>query len=198
MPHVNGPVGQTVNGAALGSLLQVRVHTGDKKGAGADSSVFIQLRDSAGKETSVYELTDMNVSDHERDSLTVYQLPKNFADGLTDLESIILSHNISNNKSTDDRWFVNLVEVQKLPGGKLPIYGLGKLYPFPVNRWVHSGIDYRIQLYDISLPQTVDADMKKRRERELADKRRQYQYGQVIPNGPVQVHSYILAHATLC
>ena len=163
----------------LSSRLQVRVHTGDKKGAGTDAKVFIKLRDSAGKETPLFKLDNLRVDDHERDSVSEFQLPENYAASLADLDSIIL---VRNTAGEDDSWFVDLVEVLEQPEGTT--------WLFPVHRWLHGYTEYRLRQYDLSLPQQDDADLKARRQKELGEKREMYQYTQFIKDGPVQVGLY--------
>ena len=160
----------------LSSRLQVRVHTGDKKGAGSDAKIRIKLRDSAGKETPLFKLNNLLVNDHERDSVSEFQLPKNYAASLADLDSIILLRNTSGKGHS---WFVDLVEVLEQPQGTT--------WLFPVHRWLHGYTEYRLRQYDLSLPQQDDADMKARRQKELGEKREMYQYMQHIKDGPVQV-----------
>lgn len=159
----------------LCSCLQVRVHTGDKKGAGTDAKVFIKLRDSAGTETKLHKLDNLRVDDHERDTVSEFQLPECFADCLTDLDSIVL---VRNDAGEGASWFVDLVEVKEQPGGCT--------WLFPVHRWLHAHTEYRIRQYDLSLPQNDDLDLQARRLKELHAKRALYQYTQFVEDGPVQ------------
>ena len=160
----------------LSSSLQVRVHTGDKKGAGTDAKVFLKLRDSAGTETPLFKLDNLYVDDHERDSVSEFRLAEHFAAALTDLDSVIL---VRNTAGEEDSWFVELVEVLEQPRGAT--------WLFPVHRWLRGDAEHRLRQYDLSLPQNDDPDLRARRQRKLAEKRQLYQYIQRFKDGPMQV-----------
>ncbi|KAF0294906.1 hypothetical protein FJT64_007488 [Amphibalanus amphitrite] len=161
--------------STLGVPLQVRVHTADRKGAGTDARVFIKLRDSAGTESRLTQLDNLHVDDHERNTVSEFELPASTAAALVDLDSIVLVRNAAG--ADGGSWLLELVEVSA-GGGR---------WLFPVHRWLSPYTEYRISQFDSSLPQHDDPDISARRARELVDKRDQYQYAQHIAGGPVQV-----------
>ncbi|XP_043200093.1 uncharacterized protein LOC122369423, partial [Amphibalanus amphitrite] len=161
--------------STLGVPLQVRVHTADRKGAGTDARVFIKLRDSAGTESRLTQLDNLHVDDHERNTVSEFELPASTAAALVDLDSIVLVRNAAG--ADGGSWLLELVEVSA-GGGR---------WLFPVHRWLSPYTEYRISQFDSSLPQHDDPDISARRARELLDKRGQYQYAQHIAGGPVQI-----------
>lgn len=152
----------------------IAVHTGDRKGAGTDANVYVQLRDSAGHVTAPRHLNHWLFNDLERG--TVVRYPMADDPELQDVDSIIVRRD---NAGLGDAWFLDLIVVED--------WQFGLKWTFPVHRWIQQDTEYRIQQNDISLPQDDDEDIRRRRKHELEQKRQQYQYVQRVEGGPAQV-----------
>lgn len=61
----------------------------------------------------------------------------------------------------------------------------GKLWVFPLQRWVEAHRHYEIRLHDIFLPQYDP--YPQRRETDIDTKRQEYRYEQKVEHGPAQV-----------
>ncbi|XP_043237383.1 polyunsaturated fatty acid 5-lipoxygenase-like isoform X3 [Amphibalanus amphitrite] len=152
----------------------VHVHTGDRKSAGTDANVYVQLRDEAGHVTPARLLDHWFFNDLERGTVCSYPVPAEPA--LQGVDSLLLRRD---NAGLGNAWFLDLVEVEDRT--------LKRRWVFPVHRWIHADTEYRLRQFDISLPQDDETDIRDRRRAELEAKRDVYQYVQRISEGPAQV-----------
>lgn len=88
---------------------KVHVTTGDKQGAGTDSSVYIQLVDSSGAITEPACLDHLLVNDHERGETHSYDVS---AKGLRQPESIDHIVIWRDSSGLGDAWFLDRIEVR--------------------------------------------------------------------------------------
>ena len=152
----------------------VHVHTGDRKSAGTDANVYVQLRDTTGRVTAPRLLDHWFFNDLERGTTCSYPVPSD--PELGEIDSLVLRRD---DAGLGNAWFLDLVEVEDRTGKRR--------WTFPVHRWIHADTEYRLRQYDISLPQDDEADIRSRRQAELEGKRSVYQYIQRITEGPAQV-----------
>ena len=152
----------------------VHVHTGDRKSAGTDANVYVQLRDASGQVTPARLLDHWFFNDLERGTVCSYPVPAEATFG--DLDSLMLRRD---NAGLGNAWFLDLVEVEDRVRKRR--------WLFPVHRWIHADTEYRLRQFDISLPQDDETDIRDSRRAELDAKRDVYQYTQRITEGPAQV-----------
>ncbi|XP_037075252.1 LOW QUALITY PROTEIN: polyunsaturated fatty acid 5-lipoxygenase-like [Pollicipes pollicipes] len=152
----------------------IHVHTGDRKAAGTDANVYVQLRDSAGHVTAPRRLDHWLFNDLERGTVCQYPFPAD--PELKDVDSIVLRRD---GAGLGDAWFLDLVEVEDRQ--------VHSKWVFPVHRWIQTSTEYRIKQHGISLPQDDEPDMLANRQGELAKKQEAYEYTQRIEDGPAQI-----------
>ena len=153
----------------------VSVRTGDKKGAGTDSNVYITMRDRDGLATEPKKLDVFFRDDFERgntDSFTLRNLPR-----LSDIAEIDLYLEKSGVKPD---WYVELIVIEDTQRNKL--------YKFPLHRWIRETKTMSIAHLDTSLPQY--SPHATQRHQELLEKRELYEYAENYPGMPIQVRNY--------
>jgi hypothetical protein len=91
------------------SRFKAHVTTGDRRGAGTDSTVWIRLVDSTGKASEATCLDKSFVNDHERGETHSYGLQADGLDNPDVIDHIIVWRDSS--LIVDDRWFLDRIEV---------------------------------------------------------------------------------------
>ncbi|XP_056021366.1 polyunsaturated fatty acid 5-lipoxygenase-like [Ostrea edulis] len=151
---------------------EVKVKTGDKKGAGTDANVHIILLDGSGKQTKPAVLNNRFKDDFERGKIDVFT----FLDQ-TDIPEVTDIQLRRDEAGLFSDWFVEKVEVTNQNSRKTSV--------FPILRWVPSGVDIYFRQYDTFLPQSDPRPDQ--RNLELEEKRKFYEYEEKTPGLPVQV-----------
>ena len=172
--------------------------TGDKRGAGTDSNVFLILVNSDGQRSKIQRLSHSFQDDHERGASAVFH--KSSSDigikppfsaiemYIDECCTISLGNRLNGiffggPRNVSTNWFVDLISVKYLDEPP---------WIFPIHRWVHQGVIYQFYLYDCVLPQ--NDPRKFFRSEELKKKKETYVLSQKIHNGPVQVMEETVTH----
>lgn len=155
--------------------LLIRVTTGDRKGAGTNATVKIKVFDTTGHSTQELKLSKFGRNDHKRGQTDNFpvpatQVPAEF--GETSKVEFWRDH-----FGIGDDWYLDLITVEDLV--------TFKKYYFPVHRWIDESTQYRMNVFDTSLPQFDDNQHQRRIE--LERKQKIYQYAVTSPGAPVQV-----------
>lgn len=160
---------------------EVLIKTGDQRGAGTDSKIFIILHENEGRTTQSIRLGN-RFTTNCRGQLSKFYIQTN----LTDFQTVSILEFYLEKFGIGELWFVQWIQVVILNEA------LGTpTIVFPVHRWVGSS-DEHITLcpYDICLPQFAPPATLAFRSKELIKKRTNFQYAMKIENGPVQVWWY--------
>ena len=179
---------------------EVLVKTGDVKGAGTDSNVYIALIDDHGRKSRDI-LLDCNWRDDfekgNTDTFKIRNVPK-----LGPIEKIELWRD---NKGLNDDWYVEWVKVRSLrrqappsnnnktskldEGQKHPLKPLtekmNNYVPFPCHRWIKEKRRFVILKYDSVLPQFDERKLQ--RKEELEEKRKKFEFCEKAEGLPRQV-----------
>lgn len=180
-------------GSAISSRqtdFEILVKTGDVKGAGTDSNVFIALIDEEGHRSRDIYLDCKWRDDFEKGNTDVFRISS--VPGLGDICRIELWRD---SKGLNDDWFVEWVKVKAMKRHKgenkkssLTDKELKEGVPFPCNRWIKEDIKFAIVKYDAVLPQFDNH--KKQRKDELLRKCEQYRFAEKAPGLPRQVSTF--------
>ncbi|KAJ8045410.1 Arachidonate 5-lipoxygenase [Holothuria leucospilota] len=164
--------GDTTSKVPAGTDYIITVKTGDKKGAGTNSNVFMCLINENGEKSRDIPLDCRWNNDFEsgkKDMFPVLNLP-NF--GL--IRAIEIWRD---DRMIDDDWFVEFIIVEKNDSQEE--------FFFPLNRWVKANKRLKIKENDCQLPQE-DEEIQNRKI-ELLEKRESYQFVVNSPGLPPQV-----------
>lgn len=196
---------------------RLHVVTGDRRGAGTDANVYVKVHDALGNSSDPLPLNKVFRNDNERGSTTSIDLKEdcgiagpvvkvevwrdNFAD-LSIVGSITEFLFRNRTKRGSSAWFLDRIEVEEIDvpqeqeqqqqkeeelvtvhRGKSG----GRLWVFPLQRWVEAHRHYNIHLHDCFLPQ-FDPNSKSR-ENDLHAKRQDYKYEQKVEYGPAQIEN---------
>lgn len=152
---------------------RVSVTTGDKKGAGTDANVYLALYDEKGNKSQPLKLDKAFYNDLERGRTDKFSGPK-VDDDFGEVTELELWRD---NTGVFAPWYCDVIVVTDTKNNQSQA--------FPIQRWVKKNHHYRIPAEHTTLPQ--DDKYPTLRAEELADKRAQYQYAQIIPGLPIQV-----------
>lgn len=191
---------------------RLHVVTGDRRGAGTDANVYVILHDLQGRASPPISLNKIFNNDNERGCTTSLTLGPEcgvagpvarvevWRDNFADLSIIGSALQYIFNRHTkrgSSAWFLDRVEVEEVKAspaaegqGEEPRTvhrgsGGGRLWVFPLQRWVAAHKHYVIHLHDCFLPQ--QDPHPETREEDLRLKRREYNYEQKVEDGPAQV-----------
>ncbi|KAJ8314081.1 hypothetical protein KUTeg_008642 [Tegillarca granosa] len=150
----------------------VTVKTGDKKYAGTDAYVRIVLHDESEKKTDPIILDNFFRNDFERGQEDIFQLRKlPYFPNFSKLELW------RDNSGFGASWYVDTI--------KLQCEKSGKIYVFPIYRWIKADYHYMFSHLNTSLPQ--DDKFQEQRRMEMDEKRKIYEVEQKVPGLPLQV-----------
>ncbi|XP_023237599.1 arachidonate 5-lipoxygenase-like [Centruroides sculpturatus] len=150
--------------------LKVHVRTGDRKGAGTDSNVYLSIKDKIGNRSEEFKLDHWWRNDLERGTTDSFDINVDINFGI--VNQIELHRDTS---GIGDAWYLDIIIIEDKD----------RIATFPVHRWIHPYRKYCINEYDSVLPQ-FDSN-KCQRSKELTSKRQIYQYTTHIKDGPAQV-----------
>lgn len=156
---------------------EVLVKTGDVKGAGTDSNVYVSLIDVKGNRSRDLLLDVLLRDDFQKGAKDKFKI-KN----VPNLGRIARIEMWRDSKGLGDDWFVEYVKVtpnQQKTGIKqgLHIMELADSddeFYFPMNRWIQPDRTYKISRYDSQLPQ-YDINQEQR-QKELVYKKECYRF----------------------
>lgn len=151
---------------------EVKIKTGDKKGAGTDANVTLVLLGNDGKVTKPAALANWLWNDFERGQLDVFGIQDD-----TDISEVLEIKIRRDKAGIFSDWFVEYIEVTNQRSGIISV--------FPILRWIHSDVDLYFGKYDTFLPQSDPRS--EQRNAELRKKRTVYEYEEPAPGLPVQV-----------
>ena len=163
------------------------VKTGDVKGAGTDSNVYIALIDEEGHKSRDIFLDCKWRDDFEKGNTDVFKISN--VPGLGQICRLELWRDST---GLNDDWFVEWIKVKALKRSKtekapttLTEKEQREGIPFPCNRWIKENTKFVLIKYDAILPQFDDR--KHQRKEELERKREKYQFKEKAPGLPRQV-----------
>ena len=148
--------------------------TGDVKGAGTDSNVYIILISESGIQSRAINLDCKWRDDFEKGSVDSFKVG-----GISRLGSIGKIVLWRDSSVLNDDWFVQWVKVKNLHA----LYE--NIDYFPVNRWIRHDRRMVITKYDCILPQFDEN--QEQRALEILEKRRTYGLARKKPGIPKQV-----------
>lgn len=164
---------------------EVLVKTGDRRGAGTDSKLFIILHDNRDRATKPLRLSN-RLTTNCRGQLSQFFVQTN----LKDIQTVSLLEFYLEKFGIGDLWFVEWIKVIMSPEG----VGRDSVL-FPVHRWIGSCDDHIfICPNDTSLPQFAPPTTIAFRAKELIKKREHYRYTQKFEGGPAQVLCLWFSH----
>ncbi|XP_013773436.1 allene oxide synthase-lipoxygenase protein-like [Limulus polyphemus] len=150
---------------------EVHVVTGNRRGAGTDANVWLTIYDEHDQRTPVVKLNHLWKNDHERDSTSKYPIPP--------IEGFGKVHKIEfwrDSFGVGHAWFVDRIEVHHVASGKV--------FYFPIHRWVDANVHYVVHEFDCTLPN--EDYCKEQRLSELSRIKKDYQIKVHVPGGPAQ------------
>ncbi|XP_067141773.1 allene oxide synthase-lipoxygenase protein-like [Centruroides vittatus] len=150
--------------------LKVHVRTGDRKGAGTDSNVYLLIKDKIGNRSEEFKLDHWWRNDLERGTTDSFDINVDINFGI--VNQIELHRDTS---GIGDAWYLDIIIIEDKD----------RIATFPVHRWIHPYRKYCINEYD-SVPPQFDSNKCQRFE-ELTSKRQIYQYTTHIKDGPAQI-----------
>ena len=152
---------------------EIKVKTGDVKGAGTDSNVYIILISHSGIESRVIHLDCTWRDDFERGNIDGFMVG-----GISSLGPIAKVILWRDSSGLNDSWFVEWIKVKSLHEAD------ANIDCFPCNRWINGGRKYFISKYDSVLPQYDDN--LEQRALEIMEKQRGYCLRRKVPGMPDQ------------
>lgn len=139
--------------------IEVTIKTGEVRGAGTNSNVYLVLIDEAGNRSPKHDLDCTWKDDFESGCVDTFTL-KNISLGkITEIEIF------RDGNGLYDHWFVEYVFVKQK----------GITYEFPLHRWIQANRKYNFTMYDSILPQ--DDPYPDQRKQEMGEKRELYKFG---------------------
>lgn len=166
---------------------EVIVKTGDVKGAGTDSNVYIALIDEEGRKSRDIFLDCKWRDDFEKGNTDVFKVSN-----VTGLGHICRLELWRDSTGLNDDWFVEWIKVKPIRRSKtenksttLTEKEQREGIPFPCNRWIKENARFALVQYDAVLPQFDDR--KSQRKDELERKRELYEFKEKAPGLPRQV-----------
>ncbi|XP_072043149.1 allene oxide synthase-lipoxygenase protein-like [Amphiura filiformis] len=136
----------------------IYVKTGDRKGAGTSSSVFIALYNAAGTKSPEIKHECRCLDDFKAGTMKSFPV-----DNLTDFGNVV---KIEIGIEKGNEWYVERIEIENAKSKERDI--------FPVHRWLNADKKMKLKIYDCMLPQDdEDADQRKA---ELEEKKKLYQF----------------------
>ena len=156
---------------------EIQVKTGDVKGAGTDSNVYIILISESGIQSRAIHLDCKWRDDFEKGNVDSFKVG-----GISQLGSIGKIVLWRDSSGLNDDWFVQWVKVKNL-------HALHEnLDCFPMNRWIFHDRRIVITKYDSILPQFDEN--QEQRALEILEKRRTYGLTRKKPGIPKQISKF--------
>lgn len=153
----------------------ITVVTGDRRGAGTDSKVFIILYDEQGRASSTLRLANRMITNCRGQTCTFSRYS-----GLPDLRSVASIELWIEKFGVGAAWFVDRVCVTVVSSGIKSV--------FPLLRWVKPSPHHiTLTVNDCLLPQDTPEKLLAQRMSDLGHKKEVYRYKQNVKNGPMQV-----------
>ncbi|XP_066942821.1 allene oxide synthase-lipoxygenase protein-like isoform X3 [Macrobrachium rosenbergii] len=155
----------------------VTVVTGDRRGAGTDSKVFVILSDDQGNLSSTLRLSN-RLTTNSRGQTCRF---KRFS-GIPDLRTVTSIDFWIEKFGVGPAWYVDRFCIT--------IVATGNTIVFPVHRWLSSSrLRLKLTPNDCLLPQDTPEMFRYQRMNELGAKRLSYRYTQHVEGGPMQIES---------
>lgn len=155
----------------------VSVHTGDRRNAGTDANVRIILYDEDGNSSDAINLDNYFRDDFERGRLDKFHVPPGKVNRLTRTGKVVRIELWKDAAWVASDWYVDTIFVDNSV--------TNARFVFPIFRWIKANYHYQIKQLDTSLPQFDEYSEQRRME--LQEKRKDYEFAQKVPNGPIQV-----------
>lgn len=153
----------------------ITVVTGDRRGAGTDSKVFLVLHDEQGRASSTLRLTNRMITNCRGQTSTFKR-----QSGLPNLRAVTAIELWLEKFGVGAAWFVERICVDVLQGEGQAV--------FPVLRWVHPSPHHlTLTVHDCLLPQHTPERLLPQRMSDLGHKKEVYRYKQNVKDGPMQV-----------
>ncbi|XP_050721605.1 allene oxide synthase-lipoxygenase protein-like isoform X3 [Eriocheir sinensis] len=165
-------------GAAEGQPdVAITVVTGDRRGAGTDSKVFLVLHDDQGRASSTLRLTNRMITNCRGQTCTFTRYS-----GLPDLRAVTAIELWLEKFGVGAAWFVDRVCVTVMRSECQAV--------FPVLRWVKPSPHHlTLTVHDCNLPQHTPERLLPQRMSDLGHKKEVYRYKQNVEGGPVQIEN---------
>ena len=181
---INQITGSAPPSGPPGSIVEVKVKTGDRKGGvGTDANVWIAFFDDSGRRSKDIHLKCRIFDKFERGQVVSFKVSAVTDDGqiLHDITEIELWRDTAKMPllSSSD-WFCDVITVHDNT--------LSRSTPFPVQRWVQPNYHYHFPAFDTFLPQ--DDPHPGQRTHDLDYKRNAYKYKQGDQMFPGLVRGY--------
>ncbi|MPC76759.1 Lipoxygenase y domain-containing protein 1 [Portunus trituberculatus] len=155
--------------------VMITVVTGDRRGAGTDSKVFIILHDDQGRASSTLRLTNRMITNCRGQTCTF----KRYS-GLPDLRNVTAIELWLEKFGVGAAWFVDRLVVT--------VMGSDNKAVFPVLRWVKPSPHHlTLTVNDCLLPQDTPEKLLTQRMHDIGQKKEVYRYTQNVKDGPTQV-----------
>lgn len=159
----------------------IHVKTGDKKSAGTNANVTIILYDENKRQSLPVVLNNLLSDDFERGNLDSFTVSSQSISALQNPVKISYIELWKDAFGVDTDWFVDRIEIENKT--------TSSRFVFPIFRWIQPNVHYHIKHLDTSLPQFDEFPDQRRQG--LQEKKATYELYQNIPNGPIQVGSFI-------
>nr|XP_054768764.1 polyunsaturated fatty acid 5-lipoxygenase-like isoform X1 [Lytechinus pictus] len=143
----------------------VTVGTGDLKGSGTDSHVYIALHDIKENRSIDIELNYVLQNNFRRGSTDHFRI----SSGVTSLADLKFIEIWRDTTGLFDDWFCEIITVVDLR--------TKKKFVFPVHRWIQPHKVIHLQQYDMALPQ--DDEKADQRREELESRKQTYQLAHI-------------------
>ncbi|XP_045601794.1 allene oxide synthase-lipoxygenase protein isoform X4 [Procambarus clarkii] len=155
----------------------ITVVTGDRRGAGTDSKVFVILYDAEGHSSSTLRLNN-RITTNCRGQTSTFKRNSE----ISNLTSVVRIEFWIEKFGVGAGWFVDRISVKVAATGKEAV--------FPVLRWVKpSPVHTFLTVNDCLLPQDTPDFLKAQRMTNLGHKKKVYRYKQNVPDGPAQIEN---------
>ncbi|XP_045132504.1 allene oxide synthase-lipoxygenase protein-like isoform X6 [Portunus trituberculatus] len=157
--------------------VMITVVTGDRRGAGTDSKVFIILHDDQGRASSTLRLTNRMITNCRGQTCTF----KRYS-GLPDLRNVTAIELWLEKFGVGAAWFVDRLVVT--------VMGSDNKAVFPVLRWVKPSPHHlTLTVNDCLLPQDTPEKLLTQRMHDIGQKKEVYRYTQNVKDGPTQIEN---------
>ncbi|XP_064100110.1 allene oxide synthase-lipoxygenase protein-like isoform X3 [Macrobrachium nipponense] len=155
----------------------VTVVTGDRRGAGTDSKVFLILTDDQGNVSSTLRLNNRLITNSKGQTCKF----KSFS-GIPDLKNVTSIDFWIETFGVGPAWYVDRFCIT--------IVATRNTIVFPVHRWLSSSrLRLKLTSNDCLLPQDTPEIFRNQRMNELGEKRLSYRYKQNVEGGPMQIEN---------
>ena len=156
---------------------EITVVTGNRKGAGTDANIYMQMFDDQGNESKEFKLDNLFKDDFEKAKANVFKGPVLETFGRVDEIELW-----RDSFGSGDSWYCEIIIIKDSRNNKT--------YLFPIERWVKADVHYIIQLYN-TLPSQLDKTPQMRMD-DMNEMKQMYQLHEKYPGFPpvVSMHSF--------